>query len=169
MKKTLTITLEVKEIFFDIMNKTHLTGRSRNAADASAYELTSHMEVSQDEENSYQVRRSMTNAFSDLKTELAEYLDEEATTANNLIHEKVDADGQLVLALSMPSNYNLAAADALGNGMHQYLVNRSIADWFMITNKADATDYVKLAVEALDHGKRALYKRERPQRPEYKA
>ncbi len=166
-KKNVTVTLEVKEIVFDIQNKTFLTGRSREAENAKNYEAASHMQVSDDNEYSYQIRRSISNSFASLKTELAEYLDENETTTDNLLEPTIDSDGQLTLSLLMPSNYNLASADNLGAGLHQYIVNRSIADWFFITNKADADDYVNLAAQALETARRALFKRRRPIRPTF--
>lgn len=166
-KKNITVILEVKEIVFDIQNKTFLTGRTREAENAKNYEAASQMQVSDDNEYSYQIRRSISNTFASLKTELAEYLDENETTTDNLLESTIDSDGQLKVSLLMPSNYNLASADNLGAGLHQYIVNRTIADWFFITNKADADDYVKLAAQALETARRALFKRRRPVRPTF--
>lgn len=166
-KKRVTVTLEVKEIVYDVQNKTFLTGRSREAEEAKNYEAASHMQVSDDNEYSYQIRRSISNTFANLKTELAEYLSQTDTSTDNLLQEAVDADGRLTLSLEMPSNYNLSAADNLGASLHQYLVNRTIAEWFYITNKADAADYASLAAEALEKARRAVFKRQRPIRPDF--
>lgn len=166
-KKTITVTLEVKEIVFDVMNKTHLTGQARRAANPEAYEATAYMQASEDDESSYQLRRSINNAFSKLKVELGEYLNEDASTANNRIKNEVDNDGQLKLTFLLPSNFNNSACDSLGGGMHEYIVDYAIFDWFTITNKADAADYLKLADTALAQARQALYKRERPERPTY--
>lgn len=67
-KKTLTITEEVKELIYDIQNKTHLTGQAREADNPKAYQAASIMQASDDDENSYQIRRSLANAFSALKS-----------------------------------------------------------------------------------------------------
>ncbi len=164
-KKKLTVTLEVKEIMHDIMNKAYLTGESREAEGSSNYEAASKMKASEDDDNSYQLRRSLANAFSALKSSLGEYLDENRSASNNLIQDEIDADGQLTLAFLLPSNYNNASADALGNGIHAYLVAETLADWFMITDKADAKEYLEIAQAAHENVKRALYKRSRPTRP----
>ena len=63
-KKDLTITEEVKELIFDIQNKTHLTGQAREAEGKKPYQAASNMQASDEEENSYQIRRSLVNAFS---------------------------------------------------------------------------------------------------------
>lgn len=166
-KKTLTVTLEVKELMHDIMNKAYLTGQAREADGSKGYEAASNMQASEDEENSYQLRRSLANAFSALKSLLGEYIDENRVSSNNLIQKSIDDDGQLSLAFLLPSNYNNASADSLGNGIHAYLVDMSLAEWFTITNKADAQDYMNHATASLEIVKRALYKRSRPTRPTY--
>lgn len=166
-KKTITVTLEVKEIIFDVMNKTHLTGMSRKAEDPKNYEATAYMQASEDEESSYQLRRSVNDAFTELKVELGEYLKEDGSTSNNLIKKEVDNDGQLTLAFLLPSNFNNSACDSLGGGLHEYIVDKAIFDWFVITNKTDAETYNTLANAALERTKKALYKRERPTRPTY--
>lgn len=166
-KKTLTVTQEVKELMFDIMNKAYLTGQAREFEGTKNYEASSNMQASEDLENSYQLRRSLANAFSSLKSLLGEYLDENKSTSDNIIPKEIDDDGQLVLAFKLPSNYNTASADSLGNGIHAYLVDMSLYEWFTITNKADAQDYLSHSTASLETVKRALYKRSRPTRPTY--
>ena len=165
-KKTLTVTQEVKELMYDIMNKAYLTGQAREAG-GMTYEASSNMQASEDNENSYQLRRSLANAFGSLKSLLGEYLDEDKTSSNDRIPTEIDNDGQLVLAFKLPSNYNNASADSLGNGIHAYLVDMALYEWFTITNKADAQDYLNHSTASLETVKRALYKRSRPTRPTY--
>ncbi len=166
-KKTLTVTQEVKELMYDIMNKAYLTGEARKFEGTKNYEASSYMEASEDDENSYQLRRSIANAFSSLKSLLGEYLDEDKSTSDNLIPDEIDNDGQLTLAFKLPSNYNNASADSLGNGIHAYLVDMALYEWFTITNKEDAEAYLTHSSASLETVKRALYKRSRPTRPSY--
>lgn len=166
-KKTLTITQEVKELIYDIQNKAYLTGQAREADGTKSYEAASNMQASDDIENSYQIRRSLANAFSALKSLLGEYLTENNTTSNNLIANEIDNDGQLKLEFELPSNYNNASVDSLGNGIHSYLVDMTLGDWFSITNKEDASAYITHSAVSLENVKRALYKRSRPTRPTY--
>lgn len=165
-KKTLTVSLQVKELMYDVMNKAFLTGQAREAS-GKGYEEASNMQASEDAENSYQLRRSLANAFSTLKSLLGEYLDEDTTTTSNLIQQEIDDDGELSLSFKLPSNYNNASADSLGNGIHAYLVDVTLSEWFTITNKDDAKDYVDHSQASLEIVKRALYKRSRPTRPTY--
>ncbi len=165
-KKQVTVTQQVKELIFDIQNKAYLTGQAREAEGSKNYEAASNMQASDDEENSYQIRRSLANAFSSLKSLLGEYLSEDQTTSDNLINNEIDNNGVLKLVFELPSNYNNASADSLGNGIHSYLVDMALGDWFSITNKEDAQTYINHSSLSLETVKRALYKRSRPKRPE---
>ena len=158
-RKTLTITLVMSEILYDIMNKTHLTGRSRETG--NNHEEIANMKANEDEENINQILRSIGNAFTNLKTKVSEYLEDKGTTANNIL---IDTETNLTLALSMPSNYNEATKETLASAMHRFLVNSSIAEWFTITNKNDAADYVSLSTADIETIREAINKRTRPQR-----
>ena len=166
-RKILTVTQRVQELIFDVQNKAYLTGQAREAEGKKTYEAASNMQASDDVENSYQIRRSLANAFSALKSLLGEYLSENSTTSDNLINQEIDNDGVLKLVFELPSNYNNASADSVGNGIHAYLVDMALGDWFAITNKEDAETYIAHAKVSLENVKRALFKRSRPERPIY--
>ena len=68
-KKTLTVTQQVKELVYDIQNKAYLTGQAREAEGKKNYEAASNMQVSDDEENSYQIRRSLESIFQKTKVQ----------------------------------------------------------------------------------------------------
>lgn len=167
MSKSVTITLQVKELVFDVQNKTYLTGRTHESVDNAAYESSSHMKASDEEEDIYQIKRSISNAFAVLKNHLCEYLVSNTSTSDNQLDATVDGDGALVVSLAMPNNHTTAAVDALGSNMHAYLVDMALAEWFAITSKADSEVYIAQSAIALDNIKRALYKRSRPDRPTY--
>ncbi len=76
------------------------------------------------------------------------------------------ADG-CTLVFLLPSNFNNSACDSLGGMLHEYIVDRTLSEWFVITSPNDAQNYSNLATDALDRAKQALYKRERPTRPTY--
>lgn len=159
-KKTLTITLYMSELVYDVQNKTYLTGRARKNGDN--HEEVANMQANDDEENANQVIRSIGNAFATLKTKLSEYIEERGTTANNA---QLDGTSNLTVELKMPSNYNEGTRQTVSSSMHQYLVNSAIGDWFTITDKADASDYVALAGANIRELRESINKRVRPERP----
>lgn len=158
-KKNLTVTLYTSEILYDVMNKTYLTGRSRFIGTNN--EEVANMQANEDEENESQLLRSIGNAFAYLKTRLSEYIEETATTASNILLTK---DENLTIALVLPSNVNQATSETVSSAAHQYIVNLAMADWFTITNKADAADYAAKAEVNLQELREALNKRVRPVR-----
>lgn len=158
-KKTISITLYMSELIYDVQNKTYLTGRSRNTGDN--HEQVANMQANEDEENQNQVVRSIGNAYANLKTKLSEYIEDSGSTANNIL---LSASDNLQINLVMPSNFNPATNDTIGAALHQYIVNSAIGEWFTITNKADAADYLALAAANLAEIREAINKRVRPTR-----
>lgn len=166
-KKNLKVKIQTKELKYAIMNKTHVTARSLLAAGKMSYEAAAHMQASDDTENSYELVRAISNALAETKVELGEYLNETVTETDNLVNEKVENGEEVTLEFLLPSNYNSAAADALGGGIHEFVVGRSIYEWYRETCP-EIADACKLDAEAsLERVKKALYKRSRPERPTY--
>lgn len=158
-KKTISITLYMSELIYDVQNKTYLTGRSRNTGDN--HEQVANMQANEDEENQNQIVRSIGNAYANLKPKLSEYIEDSGSTANNIL---LSASDNLQINLVMPSNFNPATNNTIGAALHQYIVNSAIGEWFTITNKADAADYLTLAAANLAEIREAINKRVRPTR-----
>ena len=158
-KKVIAITLYMSELIYDVQNKTYLTGRSRQTG--TNHEEVANMQANDDDENANQIMRSIGNAFANLKTKLSEYINESGTSTND---KQISSTGNLTLSLNMPPNYNNASNDTISTALHQYLVNSAIGDWFTITNKNDASDYITLAAANLEQLREAVNKRMRPTR-----
>ena len=158
-KKVISITLYMSELIYDVQNKTYLTGRSRQTG--TNHEEVANMQANDDDENANQIMRSIGNAFANLKTKLSEYINENGTSTND---KQISSTGNLTLSLNMPPNYNNASNDTISTALHQYLVNCAIGDWFTITNKNDASDYITLAAANLEQLREAVNKRMRPTR-----
>ena len=158
-KKVISITLYMSELIYDVQNKTYLTGRSRQTG--TNHEEVANMQANDDDENANQIMRSIGNAFANLKTKLSEYINESGTSTND---KQISSTGNLTLSLNMPPNYNNASNDTISTALHQYLVNSAIGDWFTITNKNDASDYITLAAANLEQLREAANKRMRPTR-----
>ena len=158
-RKNLAVTLKISELLYEIRNKTWLTGQSRQ--NGQNFEEVANMQNNEDEEHVNQVLRSIGNAFATLKVRLSEYIESSQTTANDI---QITGNTDLTLTLILPSNYNQATADAIAASCHQYLVNTAIAEWFTITNKTDAADYLTLAGANITQIREAVSKRVRPTR-----
>lgn len=160
-RKDLTITLYMSELIYDFQNKAFLTGRSRIAADMDS-EAASNIQASDDEEDKNQALRSIQNAYSQLLVELSESVRTgSGTTASN---ELIDGDTNITINLSIPSNYPLALKDALTSSIHDYIINKALMDWFVITNPNEAKTYSELSVTAIKNLHETFNRRERPSR-----
>lgn len=158
-RQTVTITLYMSEILYQVKNKTYLTGRSRQTG--NNHEEVANMQASDDDESKNQLLDSIGNAFKTLKTKLSEYLEESGTSSNDVL---ISDTSNLTLALKVPSNQNLATNDTISAAAHQYIINTTVAEWFIITNKADAGDYAAMAANNLETIREAINKRIRPTR-----
>lgn len=158
-KKTVTATIEMSELLYDIMNETYLRGRT--IQDDTNYKQVASMFASLDEENQDKILRSIKKALSEVKAELAEYLTENGLTTDNKL---IDADTDIVLTLTMPTNFNEAATAGIAEAVHDYIRNSAVTEWYLVTNKGDANDYTALAARSLENIRKCVSKRSRPMR-----
>lgn len=168
-KKTLTITLYMSELTYDFRNKAFLTGRSRRT-DANV-EQAANMQASDDEEDMNQALRSIQNGYNALLTELSEGLYGVATVADATVssvsnNTLIDESANIQIEMNVPSNFVMALKDTLTACMHSYIVNKALAEWFLITNKGDAAEYAGFAQSDMAQLRRTFYRRERPTRRE---
>lgn len=73
-KKEVTATIKIDWLLYDIMNETFLRGRT--IQNKENHKEVASMFASEDEENREKILRSIKKGFAEVKTELAEYLDE---------------------------------------------------------------------------------------------
>jgi len=159
-KKTVTATIKISHLLYDIMNETFLRGRTIQNKDN--HKEVASMFASEDEENRDKILRSIKKGFAEVKTELSDYLDEDGKSTDN---SRYDGETDMTLRLTMPSNFNEAATAGVGEAIHDYLKNTAIAEWYMVTNKADAEQYVMMALNSMKSIQQAVSKRSRPKRP----
>lgn len=161
----ITITMETRELLYDITDKTHIAGVAHEAQGVD-FKAAAEMKAT-DDEHGYQLRRTLNDAWAAARAELAEYVNDKTTTADDRVRPTIDAGGRLVMGFDLPDNFNGAATDALAGHLHEYLVDKAVFAWYLLTNKAEAADYLQLSATALDKAKRAMYCRRRPTRPAY--
>jgi hypothetical protein len=185
-KKTVTATISMQWLLYDIMNETYLRGRTIQNDDN--HKEVASMFASEDDENRDKILRSIKKGFAEVMTALAEYVNVSDTTLGAKQHTYEDEDAadtgttaatsdtsaddtpidsttDLTLTLSMPSNFNEAATAGLGEAVHDYLKNITVAEWYMVTNKADVEQYAALAQRSMASILSSVSKRSRPSRP----
>lgn len=166
-EKNITVTLQTKELKYEIENKTHVTARSLQASGKLGYEAAAHIQATTDPESAYETNHAISTAIAETRVELAEYLIADTTATNNLIRQDVDEGKPVVLTFILPGNYNPTAADAIAYSIHEYIVQRALYEWYRQTCPEIADTSRIDAETALQQAKKALYKRSRPDRPTY--
>lgn len=159
-KKAVKTIIKISWLLYDIMNETFLRGRT--IQNKENHKEVASMFASEDEENREKILRTIKKSFAEIKTELAEYLNEDGTTTDNT---HFDGSHDLILNLTMPSNFNEAATTGVGEAVHDYLKNTAIAEWYIVTNKAEAEQYIALAQRSMASILQSVSKRSRPKRP----
>lgn len=160
-KKGVTATIDIAWLKYDIMNETFLRGRT--IQNKENHKEVASLFASEDEENYEKLLRSIAKAFAEIKTELAEYLNENQTEVSSA--KRIDGTQDLVLNLSLPSNFNEAASSGIAEAAHDYIKNSVIAEWYLVTNKQEANDYFTLAQKSMLAIRESVSKRSRPNRP----
>lgn len=159
-KKTITVTVTMAWLLYDIMNETFLRGRTIQNADN--HKAVASMFASEDEENREKILRSIKKGFAEVKAAIAEYLDESTTTVDT---KPISGNEDLQLILKMPSNFNESATAGIGEAVHDYLKNKTISEWYLVTNSTDAEAYAGLAAASMQNVLQSVSKRARPTKP----
>ena len=158
MSRPITIDLKLTQILFDIRNKAYLTGKTREADER----LKAAIQASADDDP--QMLRAIQNATDRVCILLSDYIadDSDSSVDNTYFADDSDANS---ITLVMPDNFNGGMAKSLATMIHDYIVSSALHEWFQLTFKADATDYIQLSGISLDDIKLAMSKRKAPTRP----
>lgn len=159
-KKTVTVTLQMSELLYDIENKTWLTGRQRE--DADNYKGVAHMVATSDSPERNEILRQIESAKGSLRNHLSEWLGD--AFVGSITDTLPEQSGGITFVLQLPSNYNPSINSTIADSMHDYIVNISIGNWFRINDKDDSEEYFTLAAANLNELDAALFKRVRPVR-----
>lgn len=160
MKKTISITIKISWLLFDVANETFLRGKALKNRD-NHREIAA-MYATEDPEVREKVLRSIRKGTADIRNALSEYIDAQGESWNNSL---ADGAGNVTINLSMPGNFDEAAISGIGESAHDYLKNVAIGDWYLVTNKDEAQQYYALSEKSLATMMTASSKRKRPIRP----
>lgn len=160
----ITVKIATRELKYAIKNKTYITARSMEATGKMPSEAVSHMQASEDYENAYELSRAITSAIAEVKEELSEYLESDESKNDNLVNSLVEEGEPITFKFDMPSNYDKSSVEALITGIHDYVVCRSIYEWYRETCPELAAACKTDAADAMIRAKKSMYKRTRPVR-----
>lgn len=159
-EQTITITLHLSELTYDVLNKTHLTGKSRDTGENPSE--VANMQANLDSGPKEEILRSIGEAVATLKNNISEYIfDDTAVTGDNIL---ISDSGNISIPMTMPSNFNNDVIPTIASAMHRYIVDLVLTDWFSITSVKDAEVYAAKSVRDLNELRSAISKRRRPTR-----
>ncbi len=182
-KQTLSFTLFINELLYDILLKAYALGEMASTDD-QAEQTAKIQELADENENI--ILRSIGKSYANLLSHLSEYLAEEGYTADNVLYAKTrekilngvySYGGKMItteegetenndinISLRVPLNFNKAAKNDIAQSAHAYIVDNALAEWFSIAAKTEAETYASLASADLMRLVTALNKRIRPAR-----
>lgn len=151
----ITITLKKPEIDYDIAMTTHVV-MNRSIADGATQEQGFNYANTQDETGEVNlITRYSEKAISELAGAMGRYLQDYTIESTNDLRD-FDA---VMFYLNMPDTFNASLMNPLRSAMHDYVVNRTIFDWYMKTKPDEALIYEKLYNESYDRVKSLLNRR----------
>jgi hypothetical protein len=155
-KKSVIITIYRSELLYDLQAKTHMLGLGKDDAAAA-----DRVQSTDDEDRLSLSRRSLNAAIADMRAAVSEFSPEGPATADNYLPP---ADGDVVLSLSLPTNYNDGATAGLMAAVHRYVIDRALAEWLTVTDAPSANAHLAQAEVDMVDVKRLLLSRKRPER-----
>ena len=152
----ITISLLKPEIQYDINSIVHLIGNRETAAGGSPEQAANYGSTDGENEKNI-IDRFMEKASTDLTVGIASYISSDAQISDNdLINAQVYSFDYFI---DVPETFNRAYLAPLRASMHEYIVNRTLFNWFLKTKPDEAAIYGQLSSDTLEEIKTYLHKR----------
>lgn len=151
----ITITLKKAEIDYDIAMSTHIV-MNREVSAGATQEQGFNYANTQDESGEVNlITRYVEKAISELAGGMSVYLEDYDYESTN----DLNAFDAAIFHLDMPANFDKTLTAPLRAAMHDYVVNRTVYDWFMRSKPDEAAIYERLYDEAYKQVKSLLNRR----------
>lgn len=158
--KKINITLKSKELLYDISVTAYIVGDGMpEEAALERYRVQSAV----DEDNVRKVNMFIAKAWRDIITALTAYMDGE-DKPETAVDDKLPDREFYSINLLVPEAHPDDAAETLARYVHDYIVNRSLAQWFLLTKKDEAEIYAAMANGDMQSVKRTITLRRHPER-----
>jgi hypothetical protein len=154
------VLLKKPELNYDVNLKTHIIA-NREASIVSAEQAWNYSNTDDTSGELNLINRYMENAFNELIAALGRYLPGIASFASNndLSLAEVEAFDFL---FDVPDTYNTAYINPLRSSMHQFIVSRTLYDWFFETKPDEAMKYREQYETHLEKARGYMNKRTKP-------
>lgn len=129
---------DVQDKAYRMVRLTKLAVEDEGAADRLESEL------SLTDEDMALLRRAMAQALAEVATMCRDYLWTKKHTSDNA----TVGEESITLTLMMPSNWNLAGTESLGQMIHAYLAGKAMLEWFRYTVPTRAAEQEAICQQA---------------------
>ena len=149
---TITITLKKPEIDYDIAMTTHVVMNRELAAGASQEQGFNYANTQDESGEVHLITRFTEKAITEVASALARHLHDYKYESDNDLPSFVG----VTFILSMPDNFDKTMTDRLRSAIHDYIVNKTIYEWYMRTKPDEAAIYRDLSEASKDDIRSAL-------------
>jgi len=165
------IELEVKEyireLVYDIRNKTHITARVKLSDGNSA--AVGDMQASDSAADTNELLRGIQDASARLHSFLADWLVKIDTSYSDDIlmswDESETVASFLRFKFRLPSNFNTEAAPSIAEGVHGFIVGSCLSTWYGMNKPDEVKTWLAHADGCMLSLRKALSRRSPPVRP----
>lgn len=134
-----TVNFKKSDLFYDVMNETHLVAREKSSKGASSKEsyVTQATEESPDSDK---LVMSLRNALASLQSGLSFFLR----------HIDIDSgNDEVIIVFEVSPRFNAGYVPVIKNLLYSYLVNTVLCEWFVIMDGQRSAAYATKANAAM--------------------
>lgn len=153
----INITLHRSELDYDVAMITHVIMNRELAVGATEEQGWNYSNTMDHSGEINLISRFEENAISELIASLAKYLPDSITESNDSLD--IAEVESFEFPFQFPETFAKSFVRPLRSAMHDYVVNRTLYDWFMRTKPDEAAIYEKLFTDSLDKIKEYSTKR----------
>ena len=150
-----TFTVNKANVYTEVAKTSSYSGKKK-AADGSLYE-----QIFTTDEDRIMLERFWNDAANAITSLFKPFLVSVSSAAQS---HGVNLAGNYVLQVELSKGYDSALDDSVQSSMFSYFVNYIVSQWYVFTNKDEAADFAKEAVNMLDDVKTKIYFRKKPKR-----
>lgn len=157
MAQTITITLYKSELLYAVENDTHLLAQGIFNNDATA--KASFGIQADSAAAKVKLLQSMQVGAQEVKNIISYFIQDTSNlSGNNTTLTMSNANDAITLTLSVSDRFNTAFTESLTMHCHNYIVNRMLRDWCLLSRKELAGDYQQLMAVAAQNIQSSFFK-----------
>lgn len=152
-----TVTLKRSELDYDVGMIAHVIMNRELARGATQEQGWNYANTDDGSGEVHLISRFEENAINELISSFSKYLPDSITSSDNDL--SVADVPSFDFPFNVPDNFMLSYVRPLRSAMHEYVVNKTLYDWFMRVKPDEAVLYKELYEEAMDKAKGYINKR----------